>query len=248
MPNPGKSGENACVYQDGRTRVYRGIRTTELLRPPSLKTKDHIPREAVRAARDVIEHGYTVKETANGPRRIVRVAVVTVCTIGGVAMLIATLVASRVMPHTISGIPWVAGFALLFVAASTFLDRKWAPSRLSGRSIAKKGRHSTELWAIALGQVDAGKRDESELPAVHRAAIAIANAEDKVSRLVNKNKYDLNQGPVDQARSDLALKVAQLRDTLGLPALSDEPSYLSNRWAEIAGVVDTQPVNPDDLR
>lgn len=247
VPRPKPGSEPVRVYQDRTVWVARGPRTTDLIRPPSLKTKDRIPREAVLAARDAIEHGFTVTEGTQGRRTLRAIAAMLLFACAGGA-LVATLVSWAVLPRGVGSIVWLIGFLLLTFGARAALGPKWSSTRLSGRSIAKKGRHSAQLWEVALTQVDAGTRQDSELPAIHRAAIVIANAEDRVSRLANKNKYQLNQGEVDQARSDLGLKVAALRATLGLPALTDEPSYLSNRWAEIAGVFETPPTNPDDLR
>lgn len=224
-------------------RIQAGGRSTELVRLPSLKTKDALPREAVQAAREAIERGRSVEIPAM--RQQGAGAVVALVGIGlGVFGVIA-----------LSQSAWFA--FLVFMASGLLvaggLRAGPAPSarRLQGRRVAGKGRISTELWRQALQEVDTGSRPEDELPAIHHALIEVADAEDTVNRLIDRSKYELDQSKADVARSELAARVAEARNLMGLAAIEPGPEnapHLSNRWAETAGLPAPNPANPDDLR
>ena len=97
--------------------------------------------------------------------------------------------------------------------------------------------------------LSARRRTEDELPELHRLLIKVANAEDKVSRLVSRGKYQLDQSEADLARFELNQLVAEARRMLELTPLAiEDPEYLHNRWAETADVPDPEPANPEELR
>jgi len=146
---------------------------------------------------------------------------------------------------------------LLILVPWLFLIPAVSPNRiggrsvysLSGRRVAGKGRTSTQLWQQALTEVDAGQRADAELPALHTALLKVANAEDKVNRLVSRRRYELDQSQADLARVDLAAALAKARELMGLPALGAAPApYLANRWADTADLPTPDPANPDQLR
>lgn len=226
-----------------KIHVQAGGRSTELVRLPSLQTKDALPPEAVQVARDAISRGRIVEIPS--PQGQVVGVVMTV--VGLCAGLFGMVALTENVPVGIAIL--VIGVVLVFAGLKG--DQAASPTRLQGRRVAGKGRASTELWRQALEEVDNGSRPEDELPAIHQALIEVADAEDAVNRLVARSKYKLDQSRADVARSELATCVNQARALMGLAALesgTETQPHLSNRWAESADLATPEPANPDDLR
>lgn len=226
-----------------RIEVRPGGRSTDLVRLPSLQTKDGLPREAVEAAREAIAHGRKVEIVAAW-----KPAVGAIVAVVGIGLGLIGLIA---LGQSIEiGISLVV-ISLTMIIGGAKSENGASASRLQGRRVAGKGRISTELWQQALQDVESGSRSEEELPAIHELLIEVANAEDEVNRLVAREKYELDQSRADVARTELAVRVAQARSLLGLAPLDREPEtppHLLNRWAESAHLPSTEPINPDELR
>lgn len=223
--------------------IQVGGRSTELVRLPSLKTKDQLPREAVQMAREAIERGRTVEIPAlrqQDAGSVVALIGVVLSVFGIIALTQSTGVSVLIFMAS-----------ALMVAGGLRARPSVSTGRLLGRRVAGNGRISTALWRQALQEVDNGSRTEDELPAIHHALIEVADAEDAVNRLITRNKYQLDQTKADVARSELATRVAEARNLMGLTAIEQGPDsapHLSNRWVESAGLSTPEPVNPEDLR
>lgn len=223
--------------------VQPGGRSTELVRLPSLQGKDGLPVEVIEVARDAIRHGRTVK-VATLPWESLSAVMTITGIIGGFIAMIALFEGAFAF-----GI-LVLLIAVVLMTMGSLAAKSITPNRLRGRPVAGKDRISTALWQQALAEVDAGTRAETQLPDIHTALIAVANAEDKVNRLTVRNKYRLDQSTVEVARQELSTVIAAARDLMGLPPQEIETTapHLLNRWAEAADVPEPEPANPDDLR
>lgn len=231
------------------SRVVRGVvvtasgRSDALIRLPSATGKDRAPGELVAFARDAIERGLQVRVRRTWSQMLLRLAAVAAVCVG-CGLVLTTWIDSPV------GIPLAfvltAGVVYALVKA---LSAPGYADRLKGRPVAGAGRESTGLWRQAVAEVVAGSRSETELPGLHRLLVEVANAEDKVSRLARRSRYDLDQSEVDVARQELASLVDRARADLGQPALALAPTpYLASRWSDDAGVEQPEPAHPEDLR
>jgi hypothetical protein len=227
--------DGVVVAAAGRSDVHARL--------PSTTARDKAPAEVVAFARDAIEHGWQVRVRRTWPRLIARLACGVAVWIGCVYLLSRSVTgpgAVALAAAMLAGVLFVLGTAL---PAPGFAGR------LRGRPVAGAGRASTGLWRMAVADVVAATRSEAELPALHRSLVAVANAEDKVSRLARRNRYDVDQSEVELARHELASLVNRVRDDLGQPPLEPAPTpYLASRWSDDAGVDQPEPTRPEDLR
>ena len=196
--------------------VQPGERSTELVRLPSLNGKDGLPVEVIEVARDAIRHGRTVK-VATLPWESLSAVMTITGIIGGFIAMIALFEGAFAF-----GI-LVLLIAVVLMTMGSLAAKSITPNRLRGRPVAGKDRISTALWQQALAEVDAGTRAETQLPDIHTALIAVANAEDKVNRLTARNKYRLDQSTVEVARQELSTVIAAARDLMVCPLRRSKP-------------------------
>jgi hypothetical protein len=228
----------------GKLDITIGPRSADLVRPPRYRAADKLPEELISEIQSAIQHGYTVETKAPRTVRMFGVSAAVTASIA-IAVVVFTLGMLNKLSMLLIVVPWL----FLFPAVSPDRIGNRSVYALRGRRVAGNGRASTELWRQALAEVDAGKRGEDELPALHAALLRVANAEDKVNRLVSKRRYELDQSQADLARVELAEALGEARKLMGLPALEAEPApYLANRWAEAADLPESDPANPDQLR
>lgn len=224
--------------------ICAGERSTELVRPPSYRAADGLPEKLIDEVRSIVQHGYTLEVKFNRRTKVTGIPMMVAASIAIAVLLVVTRLFNGLSVWLVL-VPWL----FLIPEVRDGHPRQRSITSLRGRRVAGNGRTSTQLWQQALAEVDAGQRSEAELPPIHTALLKVANAEDKVNRLVTRNRYALDQSNADLARVDLAAALSHARTLMGLPAIEAAPApYLANRWAEGIDSPESEPANPDQLR
>nr|WP_300149030.1 hypothetical protein [Propionicimonas sp.] len=224
-----------------KVTVSAGALSTELRRP--LKSGRGLDPELFAAANEIISQGREVVVRTLGWRRVA-------------PGLLAIGLAAGSVPLFLTGAGGV-GFAAMVTAIGLFLYTLagWtvpptvgSNARLTGRRVTGAHRASLRLWRRAIREVKAGKRTADDLSALHAQLVVLAEAEDRVDRILARTRYQLDQSEVEAARLEVAVAEGQAEALLGLPPELPPVDYRANRWAESVDVPEPEPTNPQDLR